>query len=63
MKILVLTVFLSLCLAGMFLVFFIQDRKRQSTRSMEQDALLPFNDEDTAKDRARDPGGGKTHAR
>lgn len=47
MRILFLTVFLSLCLAGLFMVFFLQDHRRRARSSAERDALLPFlNDSD-----------------
>lgn len=45
MSILFLTVFLSLCLAVLFMVFFLIDRRDQEKRSPEQNALLPFADE------------------
>ena len=45
MKILFLTVFLSLLLASLFLLLFIRDRRRQDFGGIEQDALRPFEDE------------------
>lgn len=47
---LLLTVFLSLVLVTLFLVLFIRDRRKRGFRSSEQDALLPFEDEDPRSD-------------
>lgn len=43
MNVLILTVFLSLMLASLFLLFFIRERRTQGFGSPEQDALRPFN--------------------
>lgn len=45
MNVLILTVFLSLLLAGLFLLFFVRERRTQGLSSPEQDALRPFDDE------------------
>ena len=45
MNILILTVFLSLLLASLFLLFFIRERRTQGLSSPEQDALRPFEHE------------------
>jgi hypothetical protein len=45
MYVLVLTVFLSLVLAAIFVVLFFAERRRGGLRGAEQDALLPFTDE------------------
>jgi cbb3-type cytochrome oxidase subunit 3 len=50
MGVLILTIFLSLILVGLFLVLFIRERRRRGFRSSEQDALLPFEDEDPRPD-------------
>ena len=46
MGVLLLTIFLSLVLVGLFLLLFVRERRRRGFRSLEQDALLPFEDED-----------------
>jgi len=46
MSVLVLTIFLSLLLVSLFIVLFIGERRRKGFGSPEQDALLPFEDED-----------------
>lgn len=45
MNVLLLTVFLSLLLASLFLLFFLQERRSQNRHlnSPEQDALRPFD--------------------
>lgn len=43
MNVLILTVFLSLLLAALFLLFFIRERRTQGVSSPEQDALRPFD--------------------
>lgn len=45
MFVLLLTVFLSTCLAVFFILGFVYDRKRRGSGSAEQDALIPFRDE------------------
>ncbi|MGB0257083.1 MAG: hypothetical protein ACPGES_00390 [Coraliomargarita sp.] len=57
MNVLLLTVFLSLLLAVLFLIFFLGDRKNQHFSSPEQDALRPFENETPRVQKAR---GGKT---
>ncbi len=46
MSVLVLTIFLSLLLVSLFVLLFIGERRRKGFGSPEQDALLPFEDED-----------------
>lgn len=46
MGVLLLTVFLSLLLVAFFLFLFLGERRRDGFASSEQDALLPFEDED-----------------
>ncbi|WP_269522778.1 hypothetical protein [Coraliomargarita parva] len=43
MKVLLLTVFLSLLLAGIFLACFIRERRSKHLGTPEQDALRPFD--------------------
>ena len=43
MNVLILTVFLSLLLASLFLLFFVRERRTQELGSPEQDALRPFD--------------------
>lgn len=43
MKVLLLTVFLSTLLAGLFLLFFLRERRSKSLNTPEQDALRPFD--------------------
>lgn len=45
MNVLILTVFLSLLLASLFLLFFVRERRTQGFGSPEQDALRPFDSE------------------
>jgi hypothetical protein len=45
MNVLILTVFLSLLLALLFLLFFVRERKSHDFSSPEQDALRPFDTE------------------
>ncbi len=45
MSVLYLTVFLSVCLAILFMVFFIVNFKSEDSGSPEHDALIPFSDE------------------
>ena len=45
MNVLILTVFLSLLLAALFLLFFVRERRTQGISSPEQDALRPFDPE------------------
>lgn len=49
MRAIVLTVFISLILAGIFVVLFLHERLRRGVRSVEQDSLLPFSDETPRK--------------
>jgi hypothetical protein len=50
MSALLLTIFLSLLLVSVFLLLFIRERRSKRFRSSEQDALLPFQDEDPRSD-------------
>lgn len=43
MNVLILTVFLSLLLAALFLLFFLREKRTQGICSPEQDALRPFD--------------------
>lgn len=43
MNVLILTVFLSLLLASLFLLFFVRERRTQGIGCAEQDALRPFD--------------------
>lgn len=45
MNVLLLTVFLSMLLASLFLLFFLHERRSQELGSPEQDALRPFDTE------------------
>lgn len=51
MGVLLLTVFLSLLLVTLFVLMFLHERSKRGFGSSEQDALLPFNDEDPREDR------------
>ena len=44
MEVLAITIFLSLCLAGFFVVMFLGSGHK-SRRSLEQEALMPLDDE------------------
>jgi hypothetical protein len=50
MSVLLLTIFLSLVLVTLFIVLFIGERLKKGFGSSEQDALLPFEDEDPRRD-------------
>ena len=50
MGVLLLTVFLSLLLVTLFVLLFLGERRRKRFGSPEQDALLPFGDEDSPRD-------------
>lgn len=45
MSIILLTVFLSVILASLFIILFINDREKGRHSSLEQDSLLPLADE------------------
>lgn len=45
MKVILLTLFLSLLLVGFFIVFFLSLQRRKAFSSSETDALLPFAEE------------------
>lgn len=45
MEVIALTIFLSLLLAGVFVMFFWQDRLKQHESSPERDSLMPLSDE------------------
>jgi hypothetical protein len=47
MKILALTILVSLCLAGIFIVCFIGEIRRGRKSSPERDSLLPLEDDET----------------
>ncbi len=49
MEILLLTVFLSLLLASLFLLLFLRDKLDRGLRSLEQDSLRPFQPEEPRK--------------
>jgi hypothetical protein len=46
MGVLIITIFVSLVLVSLFLLLFVGERRNRGFRSSEQDALLPFEDED-----------------
>lgn len=46
MRVILLTVFLSLVLAAIFVVLFLGERRQRGVRGTEQDALMPLTDED-----------------
>lgn len=46
----VLTLIVSLALAALFMILFLHDRKHRGLRSLEQDALMPLQDDDTDTD-------------
>lgn len=50
MSALLLTIFLSLVLVTLFILLFLKERRNKGFRSSEQDALLPFEDEDPRSD-------------
>ena len=50
MSALLLTIFLSLILVTLFILLFVKERRHRGFRSSEQDALLPFEDEDPRSD-------------
>ncbi len=45
MNVLAITILVSLCLAGIFLMCFFLETTRKNKRSLEQDSLLPFQDD------------------
>lgn len=45
MNVLALTILVSTCLAGIFVVCFAAECRRRSRSSLERDSLLPLNDE------------------
>ena len=45
MDILLLTIFLSVILASLFIVLFVSDRERSKRSSLDQDSLLPLAEE------------------
>lgn len=49
MEILLLTVFLSLLLASLFLLLFLRNKLDRGLHSLEQDALRPFQQEQPRK--------------
>jgi HAMP domain-containing protein len=52
MSILLLTAFLSVLLAALFVAWFVQERANSSLRSPEQDALLPLDNDVNEKTNA-----------
>jgi hypothetical protein len=48
MEVLMLTVFLSLCLAAVFIVAFVRQASRREMRGWEQEALLPLRTDETS---------------
>lgn len=54
MRVILLTVFLSLVLVAIFAVLFIGERRQRGSRSPEQDALLPLTDDDPKDSAGRD---------
>ncbi len=44
MNVLALTIFISICLAGIFVCCFAAECRRARRRSMERDSLLPLDD-------------------
>ena len=56
MEVIAVTLFVSLCLAGMFVVFFWFDaRGRRRRGGLEREALLPFDDDPAGPRRAAPP--------
>ncbi len=45
MNVLALTILISVCLAGIFIVCFVAELKRNKRRGIEHDALLPLEDD------------------
>lgn len=45
MNVIALTLLISLCLAGIFIVCFACESKRGRRRSLERESLLPFDDD------------------
>ncbi len=45
MNVIALTIFVSTCLAGIFIVCFLGEFRRSKNSSPERDSLLPFEDE------------------
>ncbi|MFK7909572.1 MAG: hypothetical protein AB8F34_03120 [Akkermansiaceae bacterium] len=45
MNVLALTIMLSLCLAGIFVVFFIYELKKPRRRGIEHQALMPLEED------------------
>lgn len=48
MNVLALTILISVCLAGIFIVCFIYELKRNKRRGIEHDSLLPLDDDETS---------------
>ena len=46
MKVIALTLLVSLCLAGIFIIAFACEMGRKRRRSLERESLLPFDDDD-----------------
>lgn len=58
MKVILLTLFLSLLLVAFFVVFFLSLQRRKAFSSSETDALLPFADETPMPARSRSVSAG-----
>jgi hypothetical protein len=54
MDVLALTIFISSCLAGIFIVCFASEWRRSKHSSPERDSLLPLDDEPARDHRNRD---------
>jgi hypothetical protein len=48
MNVLALTILISVCLAGIFIVCFIAELKRNKRRGIEHDSLLPLDDDESS---------------
>ncbi len=46
MEVLIFTLFISLLLAILFIVLFLRDRQGRQSSSLDQEALLPLEDDD-----------------
>ncbi|MCF6311243.1 MAG: hypothetical protein L3J39_02220 [Verrucomicrobiales bacterium] len=47
MEVLIFTLFVSLLLAVLFIILFLRDRRGRQTSSLDQEALLPLEDDDS----------------
>jgi hypothetical protein len=62
MKVILLTLFLSLLLVGFFVVFFLILQRRKAFSSSETDALLPFAEETPVPANQKAGGSGKARS-